>query len=232
MARRIDPADRLEAVLEAGTRVFRARDFRRAQMADVAAEMGCSAGTLYNYVESKEALFEYVVRHGLGEPLPDVSARPLKLPATGSTFALFAARSEALGANSSIRGALRHDEPNDPAEEVTTFTNELFDFISEYHPVLEVMEVSILDYPDLSSAYSRERQDMIFSPWANLIAKRQQAGIYRKTEDPVWTARMFIEIIAWAAWKGRGLGPAYDEDKARQAVIEIVSSTLLQDKDK
>jgi AcrR family transcriptional regulator len=42
-------------------------------MADVAREMGVSHGTLYNYVESKEALFYLLVERG-------VSDEPVKLP--------------------------------------------------------------------------------------------------------------------------------------------------------
>src|SRR5439155_16924079 len=51
------PEQRLDDLVEAGLRVFAAKGFRAAQMADVAAEMGVSQGTLYNYVESKDGLF-------------------------------------------------------------------------------------------------------------------------------------------------------------------------------
>src|SRR5436309_15843123 len=51
------PEERLDELVAAALRVFAAKGFRAAQMADVAAEMGVSQGTLYNYVESKDGLF-------------------------------------------------------------------------------------------------------------------------------------------------------------------------------
>src|SRR5437867_7975374 len=51
------PEERLDELVGAALRVFAAKGFRGAQMADVAAERGVSQGTLYNYVESKEGFF-------------------------------------------------------------------------------------------------------------------------------------------------------------------------------
>ncbi len=228
MAQRIKPAERLGSILTAATRVFCARDFKRAQMSDVALEMGCAAGTLYNYFESKEALFEYVVRHGLGEPLPDTSACPLKLPETGSTFGLIAERARIFTRDASIQSALRVEDPDNAHTEVSTLTNELFDFFKTYRLVLQVLEVSYLDYPDLAEVYNKQRQDLIFDPWSDLINKRQLAGIYKKIDDPVWISRLIIEMVAWAAWKACGHEMGYDENRSRAAVLEIVMSTLLE----
>ncbi len=51
-------------------------------MADVAREMGVSPGNLYNYVDSKDALFYLVLRRMFGERPGD---RPLELPVTGAS---------------------------------------------------------------------------------------------------------------------------------------------------
>ena len=47
------PEGRLDQLLNCATRVFIEKGYRRTQMADVAREMGVSAGTLYGYVEGK-----------------------------------------------------------------------------------------------------------------------------------------------------------------------------------
>src|SRR4029450_10481617 len=80
--RRPDRQDRLEDLVRAGAAVFASRGFRRTQMADVAREMGGSPGTLYNYVDSKDALFPLVLRRVLGERPGD---QPLALPVTGAS---------------------------------------------------------------------------------------------------------------------------------------------------
>ena len=55
------PEGRLDQLLDCATRVFIDKGYRRTQMADVAREMGVSAGALYGYVESKEALFHLLI---------------------------------------------------------------------------------------------------------------------------------------------------------------------------
>ena len=62
MPRRIPP-DRFQEMIAAATGVFIAQGYRRTQMVDVAQAMGVAKGTVYLYVESKEALFDAVVRY-------------------------------------------------------------------------------------------------------------------------------------------------------------------------
>ena len=82
MARSI-PDDRLAKLIECGMQVFIERGYRRTQMADVADALGVAKGTLYLYVESKEALFDCVVRYAdhrerieLPDSLPVPTPRP------------------------------------------------------------------------------------------------------------------------------------------------------------
>jgi len=80
MARPI-PENRFEQLLEAATRVFIAQGYRRTQIADVAAEMGVAKGTIYLYVESKEALFAAALRHADARaPLVSELELPLAAP--------------------------------------------------------------------------------------------------------------------------------------------------------
>ena len=80
MARSV-PLDRLDALVDAATGVFIAQGYRRAQMADVAAVLGLAKGTLYLYVESKEALFDLVVRYAdAPRPIPPPRQLPVPTP--------------------------------------------------------------------------------------------------------------------------------------------------------
>jgi AcrR family transcriptional regulator len=61
---RRDRDARREAILDAAAEVFMEEGFAAASMSAIAARVGGSKGTLYNYFKSKEALFEaYIVRH-------------------------------------------------------------------------------------------------------------------------------------------------------------------------
>src|SRR5688572_19485730 len=56
------------AILAAAERVFGKRSFSDAKISDVAREAGVASGTLYNYFDSKEAVFRALVEK-LGEEL-------------------------------------------------------------------------------------------------------------------------------------------------------------------
>lgn len=232
MARTSNPSKRIQSLLGAGTNVFRHKDFKRAQMTDVAAEMGCSTGTLYNYVENKEALFEHVVLFGMTGDLPCPDTLPLKMPDPGTTFAMIEKLARELAEGWSIYQALELDEPVDAAEEVEKMTNELFDFFARYYRVIEVMETSVLDYADLASTYDSGRKQMIFGPWTALIEKRGASGAYRSIKDPDWVTILIVEALAAGAWKQRSKDKDYDETRARRACLDFVLCALIKDKDR
>ncbi len=61
---RRDREARREAILDAAAEVFMEEGFASASMSAIAARLGGSKGTLYNYFKSKEALFAaYIQRH-------------------------------------------------------------------------------------------------------------------------------------------------------------------------
>jgi len=72
--RRVDPAARKKAILDAALTVFAERGFGAARLDDVAARAGVAKGTLYLYFKDKETLFEEVVRGVVSPVLERVSA--------------------------------------------------------------------------------------------------------------------------------------------------------------
>jgi len=61
---RLDRDARREAILDVASDVFLEEGYANASMSTIAARLGGSKGTLYNYFKSKEQLFAaYVVRH-------------------------------------------------------------------------------------------------------------------------------------------------------------------------
>jgi len=79
--------------LDAALDVFAEKGFADARLEDVAARAGVAKGTLYLYAESKQALFEALVRSGIVAPLAAIEAQVLALDAPAEVMlrALFAA---------------------------------------------------------------------------------------------------------------------------------------------
>src|SRR6266545_6683169 len=124
--RRPRPEDRLEDVVRAGATVFARRGYRRTQMADVAREMGVSPGNLYNYVDSKDALFYLVLRRMLGERAGD---QPVVLPVTGASVPVtaewMAKRLDFVSDFPELERAFARRRPADQDAEVQAIVGEL-----------------------------------------------------------------------------------------------------------
>jgi AcrR family transcriptional regulator len=72
-----------EAMLQAAGRVFGRVGFHNAKMADIAAEAGVAAGTLYNYFKSKEEIFAVMLEEGHAKmiaTLEETALEPRPLP--------------------------------------------------------------------------------------------------------------------------------------------------------
>jgi len=95
-----DRQAKLQAILDAALDVFLEKGFAEARLDDVAARAGVAKGTIYLYVPSKQALFEALVRSGIGGAIGTIEQKVLALniPAEEQLKTLFAfLRQEVLG---------------------------------------------------------------------------------------------------------------------------------------
>src|SRR5580693_1183723 len=88
---RLTASERLLEVARVATEDFGRLGYRGTKTADVAARAGMSTGTLFTYVESKEALFHLVFLHWFGVATERPPAVPVATPAPGETLALIQA---------------------------------------------------------------------------------------------------------------------------------------------
>src|SRR6476661_7646575 len=70
---------RSSAILDAALDVFLENGFAGARLDDVAARAGVAKGTIYLYAESKQGLFESLIRSGIAAPIAALEARVLAL---------------------------------------------------------------------------------------------------------------------------------------------------------
>jgi AcrR family transcriptional regulator len=187
-----------------------------------------SAGSLFTYVESKEALFHLVFLHGLGL-LPDKPAvLPLSTPAPGETFALLKqALDEAPVPR--IRAALAEDEPTDIAHELRGIIEERYDVIERYWPLLAVIERCAAEMPELEALWFGGARAESYAELGQYLERRMAGGLLRPMPDITVAARVVTESVTWFAWhRHQGRDAAlYDDETARRTVIEFVCAALL-----
>jgi len=204
--------------------VFARTGFRQAQMADVAREMGVALGTLYSYVESKDALFGLVVDRAFTEGSWTDIELPIPTPAPTDLLERTRLRMEHLTELPRLDAAQRPGQGEQPRAELREVLEEIWDLTLETRLAADMIEKSARDWPELSELfYAKIRRDLFARLQAYLVAQMRLAR-FRSDGDPAIMARTALETITfWARHRYRdpdGLGPS-DTD-ARQTVLEFL----------
>src|SRR5260221_9402306 len=112
------PASRLEDLIRAGTDVFLEKGYRRTQIADIAMAMGVAQGTIYLYVESKEALFDAVIRASIAPEIVEKLQIPIKTPLPDATLSFIRKALQRESRIESLEAALEAGRAVDAAVEL------------------------------------------------------------------------------------------------------------------
>jgi len=227
---RVPPRARLIAVAEAATKVFGRVGYRRTLMADVAAAAGMSSGSIFTYVETKEALFHLVFVYGFGQLGEATPALPIATPAPGDTVALIEHYLSKVPMPR-IPAALLEDHPADVGAELRGIVEERYEMLAELWPLLAVIERCAVDVPELEEFYYQRARLAYFGLLARYLDVRTAAGYLRAMPDAAVTARIITESIAWFAWKRHEGRDAllYDDDVVRRTVVEFICAALLEE---
>ncbi len=219
--------DRLRDIAAAATDEFGRSGYRATRTAEVARKAGVSTGSLFTYVESKEALFHLVFLAGFGHPEP--GQLPIPTPAPGETIEVIA---EGLRSDQvpRFRTALKQDAPTDVREELRGILEERYDMLDRLWPLLAVIERCAADLPDLEAFYFGNARLRYFHQLTRYLERRTAAGYLRAMPDAAVAARIITESLTWFAWKRRqGRDAAlYDDDRVRQTVAEFICDALIE----
>lgn len=211
--------ERLATIVDAATEVFGRAGFARAQMADIAAVAGVSVGTLYNYVEGKEALLLLCAEHPFGgvaeaRPLPvTVPDRAALVEAVEATLAA-EVRVPALEAALADPG-----EPTGMGEVV----GELFDLFARTRRAADAMERCAREAPDLAEVFYRGVRGRLLAQLAAYCERLDDPGL-----APDVAARFVVETATWwARHRHRDPEPlTFDDATARAITVTLVERAL------
>lgn len=217
---RTRPPNRLEQILQAAARVFARTGLEGSKMSDVAEEAGVSQGTLYNYVESKEALFRLLLDRGLGAPPPTQAALPLRTPAMGALARRMDEAIDASFALPRLDEALARRRVTDAPGELTGVIDELFARTHATREAADMLERSARDVPELAAVFYGKVRRGLLDRLATLSERRMASGHYH-ARDPRVTARLIIETVTtFARHIYRDVEPpAFDLGEARAEIV-------------
>jgi AcrR family transcriptional regulator len=197
-------------------------------MADVGAAAGMSSGSVFNYVESKEALFHLVFAHAFEAVGDSPDGIPFPTPEAGVTARLIEAKLRSIPVPY-LKAALAADEPSDVGVELRGIVLERYAIQESLWPVLAVIERCAPEVPEIEEFYFRRTRVGYFGRLAAYLEKRALSGHLRAMPDFAVAARIVSEMISWFAWhrkEGRD-ARLYDDDAARDTVVAFVCAALL-----
>lgn len=229
MARTI-PTDRFHDLIEAATAVFVEQGYRRTQMADVAARMGVAKGTVYLYVESKEALFDAVVRHADRlEPIALPDRLPVPTPPPGATLEEVRKRITDASDLPVMTAALARRRVTDVRAEVESIVRELYRLLASQRVGIKLLDQCAADYPELASVWYGTGRDGAVALLRSYLESRIRRGLIAPVADAAITARIVLETtVAWAVHRHWDPSPdPADDSVVEAALLEFVVRALL-----
>jgi AcrR family transcriptional regulator len=218
------PADRIATLIARATDVFIERGYRRTKIADVADALGVAKGTLYLYVESKEALFDLVLR--AADPDGSLPA-PLPLPwRTPTGAALLRHVRTRLSAISfpALDAALRRRRVDDVAGELGAIVGELYDIESRYRVAIKLIDRAAASHPELAAVWYTGGREGLLAALSTYLAERIRRGALPPVPDVAVAARFVVETVAfWAMHRHWDPHPqALAEPAVRETVCALV----------
>lgn len=221
----------MRELVEAAFEVFCRQGFERAQVADVAKAMGVAVGTIYLYVEGKEALFDLVVRHTASDDpewLDDIEI-PVPAPTPGSTVEFLREVFGRKGQWPHLEAALQTVRAVDPRTELDGVVREQYRLMTRHRRGLVLLMRSALEYPGLAEVFVLGLRKRLLEGLGHYLRARIASGQVRPLADIAATAAVLTQTIAWANLQ-RPFDPglnAFAEQTVEDATVDLIVSGLL-----
>ncbi|HYL58389.1 MAG TPA: helix-turn-helix domain-containing protein [Candidatus Acidoferrales bacterium] len=224
------PEQRLADLMDAGVQVFIARGYRRAQMDDVARIARVSKGTIYNYFESKEALFYLIVDRGFGGgPMPSVDELPIRTPSLKRTVARLRQRIEAGGRLPALDRALARRTVDDPRAELETIVREFYAMTAKTRRAADLIERAAIDLPEFADLFFRQNRRGLVDRLARYLERRIALGMFKPLRDRRTAARLILETVVFFARHRHNVPDSsmINDTAAEETTVEFILNALL-----
>jgi len=217
--------------VDCATEVFIEQGYARTQMADVATALGVAKGTLYLYVESKEALFDLVARYADAEPPMPWPPLPVRTPKPGATVKYVRERLAQSGVPPALVKALAQRRTADIRVELEAITRELYEAVARNRRGIKLLDRSARDYPELAALWFEGGRGGLIELLAKYLEDRMRRKLLRPLPDATVAARLLIEtVVFWAVHRHWDPHPqTVDESVAKETVVRFVVGALVKE---
>ncbi|MFC4950975.1 TetR/AcrR family transcriptional regulator [Pseudonocardia sp. GCM10023141] len=231
------PAGRLASLIEAGTAVFVAQGYRRAQMQDVADALGVAKGTVYGAVAGKDALLLACIRYADGlAPLPEPEAWPLPAPTDGELVTVVAQRLGEVADLQLFRIAAR-PQPDPAVAEITSIVTDLMARLTRHRRAIKLVDRCAPEIDDLAQLWFGTGRARLVEQLRDYLVRRAEQGLLRPSPAFDVLARTVVETcVLWAVHRHWDPAPlpfhtTQPEDVITATLAELFAAALATDRD-
>jgi AcrR family transcriptional regulator len=226
------PDNRIEQLVDCATAVFIERGYTLTQMADVAAALGVAKGTLYLYVESKEALFDLVARYAdAPRPFAKKPSLPVRTPRPGTTVRYVRERLAQSGVPPTLATALDGKRAGDARAEFDTIIRELYDTVAANRRGIKLLDRSARDYPELAALWFEGARGGLIGLLTRYLDERVRRRVFQPVPDTAVAARLIIEtVVFWAVHRHSDPHPqVVDDAVAKDTVVWFLTRAFIKE---
>jgi AcrR family transcriptional regulator len=201
-------------------------------MADVAKALGVAKGTVYLYVESKDALFDLVARCAdQDRPFEKPPALPIRTPKPGATLKYVRERLAKNQVPAALTAALGRSRVRDPRAELEEIVRELYDALAHNRRGIKLLDRAAPDYPELAALWFKGARGGLVGLLGQYLEDRSRRKLLRPVPDAAVAARLLIEtVVFWAVHRHWDPHPQrVDESVAKETVLRFIVSALAKE---
>ena len=212
--------------------VFIEHGYKAAQMEDVAKALGVAKGTVYVYVESKEALFDLVARcAGREEVFAEVPPLPIRTPKRGATIAYVRQRLVESQAFPLLTKALARARGATPTGEFQKIVRELYEAVERNRYGLKLLDRTARDQPELGALWFEGARDGLLAALTEYLKREMARGTMKKVPDVAVAARFIIEtVVFWGVHRYWDPHPqTVDGVAARETAVQLIVNALVKE---
>src|SRR5262249_52363911 len=200
-------------------------------MSDVAREMGVSPGTLYNSVESKEALFPLLIERAFRADRAAPPAQlPVPTPPPEATLKRLRERLAAEARSPQLDAALARQRVTNARAELGGGGRGADSLLPGHPHARAPIAPAALPPPELAAVWFGELRRGFLERLTQYLERRIERGHFRPVPDAPTAARLILEVIAWFAWhRHEDAFSRIDDKLAEETTVHFVVSALVRE---
>ena len=201
-------------------------------MEDIASSLGVAKGTLYVYVESKDALFDLILRCAdTAESFERIPRLPIPTPKRGATLAYVRERLLENQKLPALAKALTRKRAAPLRDEFEAILRELYDTVERNRQGIKLLDRSARDQPELAALWFAGARGGLVAALAQYLEREIRRNAMTPVSDVAVAARLIVEtVVFWAVHRRWDPHPQLvDDTSARETVIRLLTDAFVKE---